>query len=99
MTFGTTLVTTLLIVYRINSATKEGISGRSGSRTTFMHIVDIIVQSAAAYSLVALLYAISGVIPIASTNLVAIFNFQNWIGVLYLTVSVRTLQFQIYELH
>jgi hypothetical protein len=58
-TSATSFVTTVLIAYRIYSTAKhEGVSGRR-----FKHIIDIIVQSGAVYSLSLLQLAIAFVLP------------------------------------
>jgi len=59
LSVAASLVTTLLIVLRIHSMSKE--NGGSGQR--FKHILDIVVQSAAVYSLVILVEAITFVLP------------------------------------
>ncbi|KAF8155095.1 hypothetical protein BJ912DRAFT_1152140 [Pholiota molesta] len=55
-TFATSLVTTALIAYKILTHSRF-------SRKRYGHILDIVVQSGAVYSLTALATAISGVLP------------------------------------
>lgn len=64
-TSALTLVTTVLIVYRIHSVSQPDIL--KSRRTSYKKIIDLLIQSAAAYSLVAFIYAISSIIPAAST--------------------------------
>lgn len=89
----TTLMASLLIAYRINPASKEAVLNHSGSRKTFMRIVEITVQSAIVYSIVALINAISGVIPSTDANSLTVFNLENWTITVFAAISVRTLQF------
>ncbi|KAF8886673.1 hypothetical protein CPB84DRAFT_1850022 [Gymnopilus junonius] len=58
---ASTLATTILISYRINSFAKR--NPFRNSRSRFKRIVEILVQSAAAYSLVIIAYAIASIIP------------------------------------
>ncbi|KAF8162114.1 hypothetical protein BJ912DRAFT_1006660, partial [Pholiota molesta] len=59
ITFATTLITTILIAYRIYSVSKqEGVSARR-----FKHIIDIVIQSGAMNSLTLLVNAIIVVLP------------------------------------
>ena len=88
--FCCTISSTLLIVYRIYNS----LSNRdSHSKKRFMHIVDVLVQSAAAYSLVLLLAAIMGVIlitfkDISTVPMFAVVTYGT--GVLLPFISVRT---------
>ncbi|KAF8869918.1 hypothetical protein CPB84DRAFT_1855922 [Gymnopilus junonius] len=49
VTFATTLVSTTLIAYRIHSVSKENVI--QGTRRRVNHVIEILVQSAAVYSL------------------------------------------------
>ncbi|PPQ97828.1 hypothetical protein CVT26_012929 [Gymnopilus dilepis] len=60
ITSATTLASTTIIVYQLYSTTREI---PSNSKRLLAHILEILVQSAAAYSLMAIAYAISGVVP------------------------------------
>ncbi|PPQ90918.1 hypothetical protein CVT25_007845 [Psilocybe cyanescens] len=60
VSLGTTVVTTFIIGYRIHSTSQIH---HPSSRRLFNHIVTVIVESAAAYSLVLLLEAIIIVVP------------------------------------
>ncbi|KJA17888.1 hypothetical protein HYPSUDRAFT_1000374 [Hypholoma sublateritium FD-334 SS-4] len=64
-TSALTLITTALIVYRIHSVSQPNLV--KYPRNSYGRIIDLLVQSAAAYSLVALIYAVSSVIPGAAT--------------------------------
>ncbi|KAF8186724.1 hypothetical protein BJ912DRAFT_451279 [Pholiota molesta] len=58
ISFGTTLVTTVLIAYRIYSVSKQQLP----SSRRFNHIIEIVVQSGAIYAFSQLAYAIAGVL-------------------------------------
>lgn len=60
MSLGTTVTSTMLIGYRINSASR--LNGARSERV-FNHVVVMIIESAALYSLVLLFYAIIIAIP------------------------------------
>lgn len=60
-TSALTMITTALIVYRIHSVSQPNLV--KYPRSSYRRITDLLVQSAAAYSLVALIYAISSIIP------------------------------------
>ncbi|KAF8886672.1 hypothetical protein CPB84DRAFT_1537540 [Gymnopilus junonius] len=81
MDLAITLSTTVLISYRINSFAKRNPFPESRSR--FKRIVEILVQSAAAYSIVIIVYAITTIIPIdtlesinAARSYISIFYFS-----------------------
>ncbi|KAF8879998.1 hypothetical protein CPB84DRAFT_1851978 [Gymnopilus junonius] len=80
MTLASTLLTTLLIAYRIYSVSRQ--NGLK-SRRSFKNVMELIIQSAAAYALVSLLYAIEIVIPITNTNLVKIFPLESYTDVIF----------------
>ena len=63
LSLSCTISSTLLIVYRIyNSVSTRD----SHSKKRFMHIVDVLVQSATAYSFMLLVAAIANVLLVAS---------------------------------
>lgn len=66
VTFTTTLMTTVLIAYRIHSISRRHVL--KGTRPRLNHIFDILVQSAAAYSVATLPFAIVAVIPFTPNN-------------------------------
>ncbi|KJA17198.1 hypothetical protein HYPSUDRAFT_206369 [Hypholoma sublateritium FD-334 SS-4] len=80
MTFGATLLTTVLIAYKIYSFKRR--DPRKGTSRPYADIADVLVQSAAAYSLVVLWIAVVGVIPQDNANATAIFCASNYAGVL-----------------
>lgn len=86
LSFGTTLVTTVLIAYRIYSVSKQ--QGVSSKR--LKHIMDIVVQSGAVYALSQLTAALAGVVPgstlILNTRNIA---FQDFALILNVAVAVR----------
>ncbi|KAF8170551.1 hypothetical protein BJ912DRAFT_1083699 [Pholiota molesta] len=79
-TFATSLITTALIAYKIYSSSSQ----TRFSRKLYRHIIDIVVQSGAVYSLTALATAISGVLPgsnIIHTRSICAQNYIQAIGV------------------
>ena len=65
LSLSCTISSTLLIVYRIyNSFSHQS----NHSKKRFLHIVDVLVQSAAVYSLALLVSAIAAVVLITSEN-------------------------------
>ena len=85
----------LLIVYRIyNSASNRD----NHSKKRFMHVVDVLFQSAAAYSLALMVAAIGLLVLFTSRDnlTVSLFALQNYEGTAILIfVSVRTFGVQI----
>ena len=67
MTLATTLLTTLLISYRVYTVSRDSL--KCGSATRFSQIVELLVQSAALYSVATLAYAIASVIPSRNQSL------------------------------
>ena len=90
-----TISSTLLIVYRIYNS----LSNRDNhSKKRFMHIVDVLVQSAAVYSLTLIFAAITEVVLITSGNFATLSMFavlDYGIGIILPFVSVRTFGIQI----
>ncbi|KJA17213.1 hypothetical protein HYPSUDRAFT_219033 [Hypholoma sublateritium FD-334 SS-4] len=82
MTLGATLLTTVLIAHRICSVTRQG--PREGVTRPYRNIAEMLVQSSAAYSLVALWNAVMVVIPDDAT---AIFCASQYAGVLLLVTA------------
>ncbi|PPR03016.1 hypothetical protein CVT26_004543 [Gymnopilus dilepis] len=66
ITFATTLSSTSLIAYRIYTTSKNDIP--RSSKRLLHHILEILVQSAAVYSLMAIAQAVSSVIPQTASN-------------------------------
>lgn len=87
MTFGATLLTTVLIAYRIYSVTRR--DPRKGRTRTYTDVAEALVQSAAAYSLVVLLNALTDVVPQTDTNVFVIFCAVNYAGALFFVTAVR----------
>ncbi|KAH9477697.1 hypothetical protein JR316_0009923 [Psilocybe cubensis] len=71
VSFGTTAICTFLIGLKIHKASHQNFTG-NGIRSTkrLGHIIKIIVESAAVYSLVTLVYAIQGIIPFSPETIV-----------------------------
>ena len=93
--FSCTIASTLLIVYRIyNSLSNQN----NHSKKRFMQIVDVLVQSAAAYALALMVTAIAEVVLVSSADnftvsMYAVLTYES-IAILSF-VSVRTLGIQI----
>ncbi|KJA18999.1 hypothetical protein HYPSUDRAFT_1096887 [Hypholoma sublateritium FD-334 SS-4] len=85
MTLGTTLLTTLLIVYRIHSTMRQ--NGLHRSRNPFQHILELLVQSAAPYAVVCLLFAIEGVVPENAVDSWRLYTVQNYTDVVFSIVA------------
>lgn len=85
-----TLATTGLISYRINPFAKQGTFNRS----RFKHIVEILVQSAAAYSLVTIAYALVLLIP---TELESVNAARAYTSVFYSFAAVCCLFHWLFE--
>ena len=93
--FACTISTTLLIVYRIYNSLSNG---ANHSKKRFIHIVDVLVQSAAVYSLTLMVAAIAEVVLVTSGNITAlsIFAVLSYEGTaILLFVSVRSFGVQI----
>ena len=95
LSFSCTISSTLLIVYRIY----DSLSNQDNhSKKRFIHIVDALVQSAAAYALALLVAAIAVVVLVTSKDnptlsMNAVLNYEGN-AILYF-VSVRTFSVQI----
>ena len=78
LSFACTISTTLIIVYRIyNSISNQ----EHHSKKRFIHIVDVLVQSAAVYSLTLMVAAIVAVVlatarDIATVSMYAVLNYE-----------------------
>ncbi len=86
MTLGTTLLTTILIVYRIRSVML--LDRLHSKRSPFQNILELIVQSAAPYAVASLVYAIVGAIPITMESEWKLFIAQAYPGVAFLIIAV-----------
>ncbi|PPR06327.1 hypothetical protein CVT26_004658, partial [Gymnopilus dilepis] len=84
LTFATTLASTALIAYQIRTTTRE-IPGNS--KRLLVHILEILVQSAAAYSVVAIAFAISTVVPQTTSNVVPWDAASDYIADLFIFTS------------
>ncbi|PPQ80734.1 hypothetical protein CVT25_001854 [Psilocybe cyanescens] len=60
VSFGTTIITTCMIAYKIHSSSRLT---APTSKRTFKHIMNVLIGSAAGYSLVILVYAVILVVP------------------------------------
>lgn len=85
LAFATTLITTLLISYRIHSFFKEDLS--NGFRSRFKHVVEILIQSAAAYSVVTIAFAVVSIIPTETS--VPVLDARSYTSSLYFFTAVR----------
>lgn len=87
ISFATTLVTTVLIAYRIHSVSQN--QGASSRR--FKHIIDIVVQSGAVYALSQFVAAVAGVVPGANAFTKSSIAFQAYTQILNFAIAVRVL--------
>lgn len=88
MTFASTMSSTILIAYRIYSVSRHSVLKETNKR--FNGVVELLIQSAAAYSLVSLLYAVEFVVPLTASNLGTTFPLESYTDVFYSFVAVRT---------
>jgi hypothetical protein len=87
ISFGTTLVTTVLIAYRIYSVSKQQLP----SSRRFNNIIDIVIQSGTIYAFSQLAYAIAFVVPGSNGFDTRIIAFQNYIIAINVATTVRIL--------
>ena len=95
--FACTISSTLLIVYQIYNSL---LNRDNHSKKRFIHIVDVLVQSAAVYSLTLLVAAIVLVVLAtsrdnATLSVVAVQDYEG--GAILIFVSVRTFGVQILD--
>jgi hypothetical protein len=88
ITFGTTVVTTILIAYRIYSVVRQ--DGVDNSKRRFVHVLEVLIQSSAAYSLASFVNAVSGIIPFngAVTNSMPLIALQYYMGPIFCFAAV-----------
>jgi hypothetical protein len=91
MSFATTLVTTVLIAYRIYSVSKQKVP----SSRRFNNIIDIVVQSGTIYAFSQLVSAIGFVLPGSNGFDTRIIAFQIYTTAISVATTVRIL-FDIY---
>ena len=88
--FAATISSTILIVYRIyNSLSKQD----THSKKKFLHIVDVLVQSAAVYSLAILVSLIAGALLVTfgdqpTLSLFAMLNFESRAILFFVSVRI-----------
>jgi hypothetical protein len=83
--FGTSLVATVLIAYRIYHALERG-----ASRKRFQHVINILIESGAVYSLSLLVIGVTSVFPGASNPLnTRSVAFEDYATVLVPIITVR----------
>ena len=82
-----TLWTTILIAYRIYSASKH--IAVKGAKPRFYSILEIIIQSSFTYSLALVANAIIVAMPLNQANVFTLFTAGNYIGVILHAVTVR----------
>ncbi|KAF8186757.1 hypothetical protein BJ912DRAFT_451579 [Pholiota molesta] len=83
ISFGTTLVTTVLIAYRIYSVSKQQLP----SSRRFNHIIDLVVQSGAIYSLSQLAYAITSILTESNAINTRIIAFADYASALNVAIT------------
>ena len=86
VTCAATQSATFLISYRIYVVSKQSIP--EGSRRRIRRTLDILLQSAAVYSVVAIGKAVTDVIPQTPHDIIALFPAANYIGTLFNFISV-----------
>ena len=86
ITFATTLSATLLIAYRIYSTSKENMFGTTKRRVR--KITEILVESAAIYSLAAVAQALTIVLPGTPNTELALDVASEYTSIIFLFVSV-----------
>lgn len=87
MTFSVTLLTTLLIVYHIYTVSSRSVA--RNSRRSFKNVLDILVQSAAAYAAISLLYAVITVRETDTQPQLPYFVPASYISSLFIAIAVR----------
>jgi hypothetical protein len=87
LTLTTTLVTTVLISYRIHSVVNKELSW--GAKAQFNHILDILIQSAVLYAFAALTNAVGSVISFPATNSVPLIGTQYFTSIFFAFTTVR----------
>ena len=80
-TVAKTLLSSLIITYRIHSVTSKNVVLRGSSRYT--HILDLLVQSSALYVFGSLLLAIPLVLPLTTSNEVGVLSAQYYTGSIF----------------
>ncbi len=90
VTAVTTLVSTLLIGYRIHSGSHTNIASGGGRR--YAYILDILVQSAFLHVVGSLAVAIPLVFPLTAQNAVSVINAQSYTISIFPFTSVRDLR-------
>ncbi|PPR06214.1 hypothetical protein CVT26_005473 [Gymnopilus dilepis] len=81
ITFGVTMILTLLIAYRIHSACKEQI--RPGTKGVLKHILEIVLQSAALHVMVAFITGVTLIIPFPEQNYKPWYSVQNYMSAIF----------------
>ncbi|KDR76720.1 hypothetical protein GALMADRAFT_139613 [Galerina marginata CBS 339.88] len=79
----TSLTTTFLIAHRINKMLQHD----NYSMRRFTHIIEILVQSVAVYSVMLLIEAISGLIPVLNQNETKVYAYQVYSAVLVVPIT------------
>ena len=87
VTASTTSLTASLIAYRIYSLSRSDPLNRA--KKTFNKLVDVLIQSAAAYAIISVWYAIEGVIPQTSTNVFILSATADYLFYIFPIVAVR----------
>ncbi|PPR04276.1 hypothetical protein CVT26_004066 [Gymnopilus dilepis] len=85
MTSATTLTATILIAYRIYSASKENVFGSTRKRLS--KIMEVLVESAAVYSLAAVAQAVALVIPETYSNEIVVDLASAYTSILFIFIS------------
>ncbi len=87
ITASTTSLTASLIAYRIYSLSGKDPLNRA--RKTFGKVIDVLIQSAAAYAIISLWYAIETVVPETATNVWILIATDDYLFYIFPIVAVR----------
>lgn len=86
LSFGTTSLTTFLMVYRMRSMWRD--DPESSMKTRLYGVVELLVQSSAVYAIISFLYAISNIMVPVRPDQVSWFAMQEYTSTLFTTLSV-----------
>lgn len=87
ITFATTLASTTFIAYRIHALSRHGV--QRSTRKRVKYIIEMLVQSAAAYSMTSFGYAVLTVLPETVNNYVVINAANLYLSAFYFFIAVR----------
>ena len=98
LTLAVTLWTTFLIVYRIHFTSKHDVLNRGQPR--FYKVLEIILQSAAIYSVALVVNALQQAIPRDQSNVWPLLTLDNYAGsILHTTTVCQTKYYTVFPAH